>query len=278
MQPQQQVPAAAPDVLAEAEAMLPGSTTEPLAAPAGGMIMPAAAGPYTVESVQPQGAAAEIVSSANLQKTQTLRPWEGGVLSTQFLNARDKAVAGHPAELRNISVDVVNQDKEAAIARVIGMASGHDLDTNAKYQSVEVREVDVQGILRPEEKLLAQLPVKIFEGFPQADDSGVEEDVSGNCALALIEVEDETDANPLNKRKPKGPQTLVFMYTGEVEHTIRGSGHEVCKGVTGCAALCCKEIESHSYTMTRRQSSGAPATRCHCSCCCSCSCSCSCSC
>ena len=130
--------------------------------------MPAAAGPYTVESVQPQGAAAEIVSSANLQKTQTLRPWEGGVLSTQFLNARDKAVAGHPAELRNISVDVVNQDKEAAIARVIGMASGHDLDTNAKYQSVEVREVDVQGILRPEEKLLAQLPVKIFEGFPQA--------------------------------------------------------------------------------------------------------------
>ena len=76
-------------------------------------------------------------------------------------------------------------------------------------------------------------------------------DVSGTLRSApTAKVDDEQGANPLNKSKPKGPQTLVFMYTGEVSHIIKGSGYEVCKG-----GWCCNK-EWHRFEMSRSQGSG----------------------
>ena len=121
--------------------------------------------------------------------------------------------------------------------------------TIVQYERQEVQEIDVNGILRPEEKVLAQLPAVMIEGFPQ-DHADYDEDVKGKCMITLIEVADGVDANPLNHRNPKGPQTLVFTYTGEVDRTLRGSGYEVCKG-----GMCCVK-EYHEFEMSRGQKSG----------------------
>jgi hypothetical protein len=213
-----------------------------------------------VEATGVQTAVEGAPSSAQLHKHVSLKPWTtSGLVGDVYLGERKgtDAQKDGPAsptdkasdDLKNITLNVVNTDKEQAIAHVVSMASAHDADIQSKHARVELQEIDVQGILRPEEKIVAQLPVKFFNGFPHADDGG-EMDVKGNCALALIEVDEPADTNPLNKTKPKGPQTLVFMYTGEVSHSIQGSGYEVCKG-----GFCCNK-EYHKFELSRSQGSG----------------------
>ena len=244
------VPAAAV-VSPEAVGLLPAAT--------GGAVLPA------VDSKPPPPA--EAPTSAQLSLKVTLKPWtEAGQLDVNFVGERTESDSEEEDEpkccdeehdLKNITVDVANQNEKEAIARVVGMVATHDFDMQSKvkmdahsvaylvhlanleslavvqYERQEVQEIDVNGILRPEEKVLAQLPAVMIEGFPQ-DHADYDEDVKGKCMLTLIEVADGVDANPLNKGNPKGPQTLVFTYTGEVDRTLRGSGYEVCKG-----GMCC---------------------------------------
>ena len=240
---------AEPAIELEKIGLVPTATAVPMATP--GVVPTTTATLVTTAEGAP--------SSGQLQKCVSLKPWvEAGLAGDHYLSERKgerkddgptSPTDGKATDLKNITLNVVNTDKEQAIAHVVSMAAAHDADIQSKHARVALQPIDVQGILRPEEKILAQLPVKIITGFPHADMDDGTMDVKGNCALALIEVDDEQGANPLNKSKPKGPQTLVFMYTGEVSHIIKGSGYEVCKG-----GWCCNK-EWHRFEMSRSQGS-----------------------
>eukprot|EP01045_Picozoa_sp_COSAG04_P002705 COSAG04_NODE_102_length_26175_cov_14.250163_11_plen_190_part_00 len=110
----------------EAVGLLPAAT--------GGAVLPA------VDSKPPPPA--EAPTSAQLNLKVILKPWtEAGQLDVNFVGERTESDSEEEDEpkccdeehdLKNITVDVANQNEKEAIARVVGMVATHDFDMQSK--------------------------------------------------------------------------------------------------------------------------------------------------
>jgi hypothetical protein len=125
---------------------------------------------------------------------------------------------------------------------VIDTVARHDADATSSYTAHAVEEVDISALLAEDEKVVAQLPISAFFGFPSKDEG---EDVKGDCVLALTQSSD-------------GHKRLLFVYTGIVQRTLKGS--EKFDYVKPCITVCCfpsaSSTFSADYTMGRQQDSG----------------------
>lgn len=91
---------------------------------------------------------------------------------------------------------------------VIDTVARHDADATSSYTAHAAEELDISALLAEDEKVVAQLPISAFFGFPSKDEG---EDVKGDCVLVLTQSSGD------------GHKRLLFVYTGVVQRTLKGS-------------------------------------------------------